>query len=209
MGWSAGVARVRVLGALAVLAGSVAGAVAGVGGISGQAPNPDGLRVVMEVDTTVIHLGDPVSVLLLVIIPATGGRVGRLARCRAVRGLRYEGRGGAAAGDGGASSGGDLATSAARLTLTSFELGELELSPIEIPVVGPDGDVRTLFTDPYRIGVESVGLDESGDIREIRGPLTIARNWWALVPWLLLAAAAGAGALTCAAGMQLARWTKS
>ena len=204
MGWSAGVARVRVLGALAVLAGSVAGAVAGVGGISGQAPNPDGLRVVMEVDTTVIHLGDPVSVLLLVDHPSDWSvEWADSLDVAPFEMLRYEvAPAGAAAGDGGASSGGDLATSAARLTLTSFELGELELSPIEIPVVGPDGDVRTLFTDPYRIGVESVGLDESGDIREIRGPLTIARNWWALVPWLLLAAAAGAGALYMRRRMQ-------
>ncbi len=202
MGWSAGVARVRVLRAFGVLAGSVAGA--GAGGISGQAPNPDGLRVVMEVDTTVIHLGDPVSVLLLVDHPGDWSvQWADSLDVAPFEVLRYEvAAAGAAGGDGGASSGGDLATSAARLTLTSFELGEQELPPIEIPVVGPDGTVQALFTDPYRIGVESVGLDESGDIREIRGPLTIARNWWALVPWLLLAAAAGAGALYMRRRMQ-------
>ena len=157
---------------------------------SAQEAAAQDLRVAMEVNTTMIHLGDPVSVLLRVDHPADWSvEWADSLDVAPFEVLRY------AVSPPSAAPRGDGAMSAAALILTSFELGELEIPPIEIPVVGPDGTVRTLFTDPYRIGVESVGLDESGDIREIRGPLSIVRNWWLLVPWLLLAAALGAGAL--------------
>ncbi|MXX72534.1 MAG: hypothetical protein F4Y73_11810 [Gemmatimonadetes bacterium] len=147
------------------------------------------LRVAMDVDTTMIHLGDPVSVLLRVEHPADWSV--EWADSLDVAPFEVLSYGVAPPS---AAPGGDGAVSAAALVLTSFELGELEIPVIDIPVVGPDGTVRTLFTDPYRIGVVSVGLDESGDLREIRGPLSIARNWWLLIPWLLLAAAVAAGA---------------
>ncbi len=76
--------------------------------------------------------------------------------------------------------------SAVRLSLAAFELGELEIPSIEIRVVGPDSVVTALSTDPFGIGVVSVGLDEGGNIREIRGPLAIPRNLVLLLPWLLL-----------------------
>ena len=77
-----------------------------------------------------------------------------------------------------AAEAGDGMRSEATLVVTSFELGELELPAIAVPVMAPDGTTRTLLTDPFRIGVESVGLDESGDLRDIRGPLSLARRWW-------------------------------
>lgn len=148
------------------------------------------LHIAMEVDTTMIHLGDPVSVLLRVDHPAHWAVAWADSLDVApFEVLHYE------VVPPSAVAGGDREMSAAALVLTSFELGELEIPPVEIAVVGPDGTQRTLFTDPYRIGVESVGLDESGEIREIKGPLSMVRNWWLVVPWLLLAAAVGAGAL--------------
>ncbi|MFV2007441.1 MAG: hypothetical protein ACC667_08335 [Longimicrobiales bacterium] len=78
--------------------------------------------------------------------------------------------------------------SAARLSLAAFELGELEIPSIEVQVVGADSMVTALATDPFGIGVETVGLDQGDDIRGIRGPLAIPRGLMALLPWLLLAA---------------------
>ena len=56
------------------------------------------------------------------------------------------------------------------------------------------GTEQTLHTDPFRIGVVSVGLDESGDIRDIKGPLVLARDWGRVLLWVLLALV-GLGAL--------------
>ena len=181
-GWWGAAAAAAALGAQA--AGEQGAAAPGA-----QETAAQDLRVAMDVNTTAIHLGDPVSVLLRVDHPADWSvEWADSLDIAPFEVLRY------AVAPPDAAPGGAGAASAAALVLTSFELGELEIPPIAIPVAGPDGAVRTLFTDPYRIGVESVGLDESGDIREIRGPLSIARNWWLLAPWLLLAAAVGAGA---------------
>lgn len=166
------------------------GALVAAAGLGTQVAGEQGLRVVMEVDTTVVRLGDPIAVRIRVDHPAEWSvQWADSLDVSPFEVLRYE------VPTSGSSPGGAGATATADLTLTSFELGELQIPPIEIPMLGPDGSVRTLLTDPYRIGVESVGLDESGDIREIRGPLSIARNWWIPAGWLLLAAAAGAGAL--------------
>ncbi len=151
------------------------------------------IRVAMEVDTTLIHVGDPVAVRLHVDHPADWTvQWPDSLDLAPFEVLRYEV---AEPGVSGAGAGEDEAVrSTASLIVTSFELGELELPVVSVAVAAPNGTVRTLFTDPFRIGVESVGLDESGDIRDIRGPLSISRNWWALLPWLLLIAAAAAGA---------------
>lgn len=171
--------------------------VAAVVGIGPQAASAQDFGVVMEVDTTVIHVGDPVSVVLGVDHPADWSvQWADSLDIAPFEVLEYAVTGpGSAPGGGAGPDAADGARSVATLTVTSFELGELEIPPIEIAVAGPDGAVQVLSTDPFRIGVVSVGLDESGEIRDIRGPLGIARNWWALVPWLLLAAAAGAGAV--------------
>lgn len=74
--------------------------------------------------------------------------------------------------------------------LTAFELGELEIPPLEVAVVdSAGGDPRILNTGSIPITVESVGLDESGDIRTVKSPLEIPRNWLLMLPWLLLVAA--------------------
>ena len=171
---------------LAVLVGSLGGCWPQV--TEGEASPQQQLRVGMEVDTTSIHLGDPVSVRIAVDHPQ--GWTVRWADSVDVAPfevLRFE------AADPIAVEG--AMRSAAELIVTSFELGELELPSIEVVATGPDGAVETLATDPFRIGVESVGLDQSGEIREIKGPLSIARSWWGALGWMLLVLAVAAGAV--------------
>ena len=86
-----------------------------------------------------------------------------------------------------ASEGGRSITGA-RFTLAAFELGDLELASFEIRVEAPDGSSTTLSTDPFLITVQSVGLDEGGDIRAIRGPLGIPLGVIYVLPWILLLA---------------------
>ena len=85
------------------------------------------------------------------------------------------------------------ATTTAVLTLTAFEMGELEIPSFMVGVTSPGG-VTELVTDPFGIAVVTVGLDEGQDIRDIRGPLSIPRSMLAIALWVLaLALAAGAG----------------
>ena len=79
---------------------------------------------------------------------------------------------------------GDRAVSSAELVLTAFELGELEVPAVALEVIDADGNVTTVGTEPSLVTVASVGLDESGDIRAIKGPLDIPLSVLALLPWL-------------------------
>ena len=83
---------------------------------------------------------------------------------------------------------GDRGVSSAELVLTAFELGDLEVPPVELEVVDADGEVVALATESAPVTVASVGLDEGGDIRAIRGPLDIPLNVLTLLPWLVGAA---------------------
>ena len=76
------------------------------------------------------------------------------------------------------------AVSRAELVLTAFELGDLELPALAVEVVGADGAVAALAAEAPPITVTSVGLDEGGDIRAIKGPLDVPLNVLALWPWL-------------------------
>ena len=79
---------------------------------------------------------------------------------------------------------GNRVRSTAELTLTAFELGELTLPAFEVEVVDAAGDTVRLATDAAVVRVESVGRDEGGDIRDIKGPLAIAFSVVTLLPWL-------------------------
>jgi len=68
---------------------------------------------------------------------------------------------------------GEGVSSTAVFTLAAFELGDLEIPPLTVDVVGGDGEVESLTSDPFGVQVVSVGADETGDIRDIRGPLVI------------------------------------
>jgi hypothetical protein len=81
--------------------------------------------------------------------------------------------------------------STARYVLTAFELGDLEIPSIEVMLSAADGTQETLRTDPMTVTVSSVGLDPSGEIRDIKPPLEIPRNWLLLVPWVVALGALG------------------
>ncbi len=87
-----------------------------------------------------------------------------------------------------------------RFTLTAFELGDLEIPSFDVRVEAPDGSSTTLSTDPYVITVQSVGLDEGGDIRAIRGPLGIPLSVIYVLPWILV--------LALVAGLAYWLWVK-
>ena len=88
---------------------------------------------------------------------------------------------------------GDVTRSSTVLTLAAFELGELEIPSFDLVVTAADGTEEVLSTDRFGIEVASVGADESGDIRDIRGPMGIPLGalrlaLWVLLPLLLAAA---------------------
>ena len=90
-------------------------------------------------------------------------------------------------------AGSDVVRSTAVLTLAAFELGELEIPSFDLVVTAADGAEELLSTDRFGIEVASVGADESGDIRDIRGPMGIPLGalrlaLWVLLPLLLAAA---------------------
>ena len=157
---------------------------------AGRSASAQEVRIAMEVDTTVIHVGDPVTVRLSVDHPE-GWAVEwpDSFEVAPFEVLHVDATEPVAAGTGA----GPL-RSAATLVLTSFELGELELPSIAVPVTSPGGATDTLLTDPFLIASQSVGLDESGDPRDIKGPLSIPRSWWGVLPWAALAAVVVAGA---------------
>jgi hypothetical protein len=99
---------------------------------------------------------------------------------------------------------GDRATSVADFSLTAFELGALEVPSFEVELLRADGEREVLRTDRFGIEVSSVGADETGDIREIRGPLAIPISPARVAVWALLLMALGA-ALWAA----LRRWKDS
>jgi len=80
--------------------------------------------------------------------------------------------------------GGGRARSGFRIFVTAFELGALEIPPLTARVVSAEGDTTSVSSDRWRVEVVSVGLDEEGGIREIRGPRSIPIGVWGLFPWL-------------------------
>jgi hypothetical protein len=72
------------------------------------------------------------------------------------------------------------------ITLAAFELGVLEIPSVRVEVVASDATIETLETDPYGVEVVSVGIDDSGDLRDIRGPMRIPIGTWQLLLWVLL-----------------------
>jgi len=81
---------------------------------------------------------------------------------------------------------GDRAVSVAVFSLTAFELGELEIPSFGLTVLRPDGSSEEVETDRFGIEVVSVGTEQSGDIHEIRGPLSIPVSVVRIALWGLL-----------------------
>ncbi len=80
------------------------------------------------------------------------------------------------------------------LRVAAFELGELSFPPLAVEVVDAGGGATVLATEAMAVAIESVGRDEGGDIRDIKGPLAIPFAVVTLLPWIaaLLAVAAAA-----------------
>lgn len=89
---------------------------------------------------------------------------------------------------------GESAVSVAVFSLTTFELGEVELPSFPIRVLHPDGQEEELATDRYGVEVVSVGVEDGSDIREIRGPLAIPVGIVSLLVVALLLMLFGAAA---------------
>ncbi len=129
--------------------------------LRGQTP-----KLTVEVDTTVVTVGDRVT-LRVSVDHAAGDRViwpdsldlapFEITGARALPPAAQ----------------GERARSAAVFSLVAFELGELEIPSFDVEVVDETGESSTLSTNPFGIRVVSVGLEEGGDIREIKGPLGI------------------------------------
>ena len=171
--------RAAGIGATLTVAG-----LAAAGEAWGQAP-----RVTIEADTLEIHVGDPLALRLSVEHAADlSVRWPDSLPLGSFEALTLE------VGEPTPAPDGDAVRTPAVLRVTAFELGELEVPSFDLELT--DGTERsvTVSTDPVVIGVTTVGLDESGDIRDVKGPRAIARNWLLLWPWALLALAlAGLG----------------
>ncbi|MYH10695.1 MAG: hypothetical protein F4143_11445 [Gemmatimonadales bacterium] len=156
------------------------GAFGAVGELRAQSP-----RVTIEPDTTEIHVGDPLALRLSVEHPADlAVRWPDSLSLGPFEALALEVGPSEASADG--------ARTAAVLHVTAFELGELEIPSFTLELTDGGDGTATVSTDPVVIGVTTVGLDESGDIRDVKGPRAIARNWLLLWPWFLLALTLGA-----------------
>jgi hypothetical protein len=136
-------------------------------------------RISNDVDTTLVTVGARISMTVMV-EHAVGARVMwpdsldltpfELIEAQAIPSTTEGGR----------------ARSSAILTMAAFELGELEIPSFDVQVLGPGEAAETLSTDRFGIEVVSVGADESGDIRGIRGPLGIPVGVVTVSLWLLL-----------------------
>jgi hypothetical protein len=146
-------------------------------GAASPAAGQVGIRT--EVDTTVVTVGDRISMTVSVDHPASSQA--RLPDSLAVE--PFEVLGARALPVETTPEG---VRSIWVLTLTAFELGELEIPRIPVEVVTADGGVEVLETDRYGIEFVSVGVDESGDIRQIRGPLGIPIASWVVLLWILV-----------------------
>lgn len=81
------------------------------------------------------------------------------------------------------------------LRVAAFELGQLSFPSLDLEVVDAAGGVTAVATEAVAVAVESVGRDESGGIRDIKGPLAIPFAAVTLLPWLAALAALAAAAV--------------
>jgi hypothetical protein len=136
-------------------------------------------RATTDVDTTHVTVGDRVTLTLTVDHPSSTGVIWPDSLDLAPFEVLER-------ATSGPVDAGDESRSTLVLTLTAFELGTLEVPSFDVVVAGADGTEETLSSSPVGIEVASVGVDESGEIRDIRGPLTIPLGAFRLLLWILL-----------------------
>ncbi len=77
--------------------------------------------------------------------------------------------------------------SEAEYIISTFFTGEFEIPPLTIAYrTAEDSPIQTLTTETIQIVVESVKPSEAGDIRDIKPPVEIPRDWWLLGRWFVL-----------------------
>ncbi len=152
-------------------------AIAGIGmgapGVHAQSGRPS---IRTSLDTAVIQVGDR----LRLTIEVTHAETERVVWPDSLAIAPFEVLG---ARVGESVTSGDRITSSLELTLTAFELGNLVIPSFDVTIEGDS--VRPLATDGWTVTVASVGLDEGGDVRDVKGPMTMPRNWWLLWPWVV------------------------
>jgi len=75
----------------------------------------------------------------------------------------------------------------ASYTISTFITGEFEIPPLLIQyTLGTDTTHHVLMTESINITVESMKASEAGDIRDVKAPLEIPRQWWYLIRWMIL-----------------------
>ena len=68
--------------------------------------------------------------------------------------------------------------------ISTFEIGEMEIPPLEIGyTVEGDSTRHSLKSEPINIVVESLNPDEAGDIRDIKSPIYLPRDYTMLILW--------------------------
>ena len=71
--------------------------------------------------------------------------------------------------------------------ISTFFTGEFEIPPLTVNYYSPgDSTAKALTTEKIKIVVESVKASEAGDIRDIKPPVEIPRNWWLTLRWFAL-----------------------
>jgi len=82
---------------------------------------------------------------------------------------------------------GDKIISTVDYTISTFFTGEFEIPPLTVSYTVPGDSIpKTLTTEKIKIIVESMKPSKEGDIRDIKPPLEIPRNWWYLIRWFVL-----------------------
>lgn len=77
---------------------------------------------------------------------------------------------------------GNLITEQTQYVISTFETGDFEIPPLIIRYqTAADTTKRELRTEPIKITVKSLNPDQAGDIRDIKPPLEIPRNWGRVV----------------------------
>ena len=77
-----------------------------------------------------------------------------------------------------------------RLVLTSFDTGYMVIPGI--PIILDQDTNKVLVSDPQLIFVADVEVDMEADIKDIKEPMDVPFNWWAVIKWVLLVLAISA-----------------